>query len=80
MSITGLGSAFDCYMMNSYHEANKVIKLFESAVAQGYNPVEVEQEVWNKAGVDPATLLDTDKKRIQLRVNEIWESNCRYRG
>lgn len=72
--ITGLGPAADFYMMNSSQDADKVIALFESAIAQGYHPEAVEQEVYDQAGVDPADLTDFDKRRILLKVNEAYES------
>ena len=73
--ITGMGTAFDCHVMQSDADANKVIELFEVAMRAGYHPLEVEQKIWQQSGVDPTSLTDFDKQRIELKVNEIWDMN-----
>lgn len=74
LDITGLGSAADFYVMNSSADADKVIALFESAIAQGYHPAAVETEIYKQAEVNPTNFTEFDKQRILLKVNEIWES------
>lgn len=69
--ITGIES-LDYRIMNSDAAVDTVIALFESAAEQGYAPDEVEDEVFNQAGVDPADLTSADKNRIQVTVNELW--------
>ena len=75
MSITGI-PGMDYYIMNSDYSADRVIALFESAAAQGYPPNAVEDEVFEQAGVNPADLTSFDRQRIQIKVNEIWETFC----
>ena len=72
--ITGLGPAADYYVMNSSEKTDKVIALFESAIAQGYCPELVEQEIYKQAKVNPADFTYADKERISRRVNEVWAS------
>jgi hypothetical protein len=72
-NITGLGPAFDYYVMNSDEVADKIIETFADYIARGYHPNDVEWAVYQDAGVNPGDLTDYDKRRIQTRVSEIWE-------
>lgn len=78
--ITGLGSGFDCYVMNSDACADRVIALFKDAMEQGYSPYDVEDVVFEQAGVGPADLTDFDRQRVELTVHEIWEMMNSNRG
>ena len=62
----------ECMIMQSDSDADRVIALFESAAAQGYDPVEVEEEVFIQAGVDPRNLNSLDWDKIRRAVNNIW--------
>ncbi len=72
-NITGLGPAFDYYVMNSDEAADKIIKTFADYIACGYHPNDIEQTVYLETGINPGDLTDYDKRRIQTRVSEIWE-------
>lgn len=72
--ITGLGYGCDYYVMNSNDNADKVIKAFEVAIENGYDPVEVEQEIYKQTHVNPEDLTWYDKQRIQRKVEEIYNS------
>ena len=71
--ITGLGPAFDYYVMNSDEATDKVIETFAEYIACGYHPNDVEQRVYRDLGINPQDFTDYDKRRIQTRVSEIWE-------
>lgn len=72
--ITGLGNGIDYYAMNSAESADKVIKAFEVAIENGYDPVEIEQEIYHQTNVNPADFTWYDKQRIQRKVEEMCES------
>lgn len=72
--ITGLGYGCDYYVMNSNDNADKVIKAFEVAIENGYDPNEVEQEIYKATQVNPADFTWYDKQRIQRKVEEMCES------
>jgi hypothetical protein len=63
-------------VMQSQQDADRVITCFTEAIAAGYDPtlVTVQNAVFNKAGVDILTLDDYDIKRIENKVQEVWES------
>lgn len=71
--ITGLGSGIDYMVMQSSYDADRVIEIFEDAISKGYHPETVEQDVYRQARVNPADFTEFDKKRIALKVNEIYE-------
>lgn len=71
--ITGINS-IDYRIMNSDAAVDTVVALFKSAAEQGYTPEEVAKEVFLQAGVDPDDLTSADQERIQISVNEIWET------
>lgn len=62
----------ECMIMQTDEDADRVIALFESAAAQGYDPVEVETEVYRQAGVNPYNFNSVDKNKIREAVNRIW--------
>ena len=62
----------ECMIMDSDAAADRVIALFESAAAQGFNPIEVETEVYRQAGVDPVIFNTLDRDKIRKAVNNIW--------
>lgn len=60
-------------IMQTDEDADRVIALFASAAAQGYeNPVEIESEVYRQAGVDPSEFNYLDRQKIQSAVNKLW--------
>ena len=62
----------ECMIMQNDSDADRVIALFESAAVQGYDPVEVEAEVYKQARVNPANFTVLDRQKIQKAVNDIW--------
>lgn len=74
--ITGLGPAADNYIRESDNKADKAIKAFEEYIKQGYHPETVERRVWIETHIDPRfDLTDSDKKRIQRQVEEIYKAH-----
>jgi len=66
----------ECMIMQTDEDANRVISLFASAAAQGYDdPVAIESEVYRQAGVDPSEFNCLDRQKIQNAVNELWGCN-----
>lgn len=65
-------------IMQSDSDADRVIALFASAINQGYNPIEAEDEVYRQAKVDPADFNYLDREHIQKSVNEIWRTYNGY--
>ena len=74
--ITGIDyipEGLDYQIAESSYATDKVIALFEDAIRKGYHPEEVEQDIYRQARVNPADFTEFDKKRISLKVNEIYE-------
>ena len=66
----------ECMIMQTDEDADRVISLFASAAAQGYdNPVAIESEIYRQAGVDPSEFNYLDRQKIQNAVNELWGCN-----
>lgn len=76
--ITGCGAGIDYMVMQSSYDTDKIIAMFESAIRQGYHPVEVEQEIYRQAKVNPANLTSYDRQKIQRKVEEIYKSKEGY--
>ena len=69
-------SGIECMIMQTDEDADRVISLFASAAAQGYDdPVAIENEIYRQAGVDPSDFNYLDRQKIQNVVNELWERN-----
>lgn len=62
------------HIMQSSSDVDKVIPMFEAAVAAGLHPEDVEQDIYRQAGVNPADFTEFDKERILKRVNEIYSA------
>ena len=63
----------ECMIMQSDEDADRVIALFESAAAQGYDdPVAIESEIYRQAGVNPEDFNILDRQKIQNAVNNLW--------
>ena len=69
-------NGFQAMIMQSQQDADRVITCFTEAIAAGYDPtlVTVQNAVFKKAGVDINNLDDFNRRRIEKKVNEIWES------
>ena len=79
MNITGY-QPLDFQIMNSDQSATRVIEMFEDAISKGYNPVDIEQEVYRQAHVDPSNFTWYDKERIQREVSEAYAAYYNERG
>jgi hypothetical protein len=69
-------NGFQTMTMQREADADRVIECFMQAIAAGYIPTSpiVQKAVFEKAGVDINDLDDFNIKRIEKKVNEIWES------
>ena len=66
----------ECMIMQTDEDADRVISLFVSAAAQGYDdPAAIESEIYRQAGVDPSEFNYLDRQKIQNAVNELWGCN-----
>ena len=73
--ITGLGQAFDNYVMNSQSNIDKVVKEFDKYIRQGIRPEDAERRVWIGTGIDPKTLTDYEKKEILRKVEALYKAH-----
>ena len=57
-------------------DADRLIACFDTAIAAGLNPTleSVQLQIFNETSVDPADLDDFNRRRVEKRVQEIWES------
>lgn len=71
IGITGLGQAFDYYMMQSEISADEAADLFEQAIANGLDPnnPELQQLIENSSGMDFSDMFEYDRERINRRVS-----------
>lgn len=69
-------NGFQAMVMQEQEDADRVIECFIQAIAAGYIPTSpiVQKAVFEKAGVDINDLDEFNKKRIEKKVNEVWES------
>ena len=66
----------ECMIMQTDEDADRVISLFASAAAQGYDdPVAIESEIYRQAGIDPSEFNCLDRQKIQNAVNVLWGCN-----
>lgn len=72
--ITGLGNAFDCYVMNSAQKTDEIVAEFEKAIYAGLHPNDVEQDIYLRTGTNPADLTNSDKNYIQNKVSAIYQA------
>lgn len=77
--ITGLGQAFDYYMMQSEMSADEAEEDFEEAIAAGLNPnnEDIQRQIFKSAGMDYKDMLALDQQRLKRRVEETY-STRRY--
>ena len=69
-NITG-NQAFDYYIVESDTKRQKLENLFEQAIRQGYDPNDIQDEIYRQVGFGPNELLDTDRQTLQRKV-ETW--------
>ena len=69
-------NGFQAMVMQADLEADILIACFEEAIKAGLNPTleSVQMQVFNAANIDPADLDDFNRRRVEKRVQEIWES------
>ena len=65
--------------MQSQEYTDKLIEQFEMAIAAGYNPNMVYEDVFSKVGCSEADLTDFDKVRLQQKVESMYRSNASHR-
>lgn len=77
--ITGLGQAFDYYMMQSEMSADRAEEDFEEAISAGLNPndEDLQRQIFKSAGMDYKDMLVLDQQRLKRRVEEM-SSTRRY--
>ena len=76
MSVNGLGqNGFVNYILQSQQDTDLLIKDFEDAIRKGFNPNEVEDQIYKARKVNPKDLTINDQRRLKRKVEEIWASN-----
>ena len=76
MSVNGLGqNGFVNYILQSQQDTDLLIKDFEDAIRKGFNPNEVEDQIYRARKVNPKDLTINDQRRLKRKVEEIWASN-----
>lgn len=73
---TGKVNGFQGMVMQTEEEFNKIVECFEALIAAGYNPANeaIQKTAFSMAGVDPTNVTVFNKKRLERKVNEIWET------
>ena len=73
-SITGMGhNGFMNQIMQSQQDTDILIKDFENAIAAGYNPNEVRDDIFAKRNLSENDLTYNDKQRLIRKVEAIWQ-------
>ena len=63
-----------CLAMQSQQNVDILIKDFEQAIAAGYNPNVVIEQVFRNRGINENDLTDSDKRRLERKVEQIYQS------
>lgn len=62
------------YIMQSDSDADKIITTCEALLAAGYNPKVVIDFACRSCKINYDSLTDLDKKRVERRVEEVYNS------
>lgn len=74
-SISGMGSnGFMNQIIQSQQNADTLIKDFENAIAAGYNPNEIRDEIFAKRNLTEDDLTYNDKQRLIRKVEAAWKT------
>lgn len=81
VGLTGMGNnGFMNYVMQSQQNTDMLIHDFEQLIAAGYNPNTIKEQAFANRGISESDLTDLDKKRLQRKVEEIYQAyNSRRR-
>lgn len=72
-------NGFQVMAMQSQEYTDKLIAQFEKAIAAGYNPNTVSDDVFNKVGCRESDLTEFDKNRLKKKVEALWKAHHSYR-
>lgn len=67
----GYVNGVESRVMESNDAATRIIQAFKYAIEEGFNPEDVEQEIYRKLNIDPEDLTWYDKEIILREVNEM---------
>ena len=74
-SISGMGhNGFMNQIMQSQQDTDMLIKDFEEAIAAGYNPNDIRDEIFAKRNVSESDLTYNDKQRLIRKVEAAWKT------
>lgn len=62
-------------IMQSQEYTDKLIEQFGVAIAAGYNPNDVIDDVFNKVGCSDSDLTNSDKQRLMRTVEKMYQTN-----
>lgn len=75
------GAYYNCKMngaqamiMQSQEYTDKLIEQFGMAIAAGYNPNDIIDDVFNKVGCSDADLTNSDKQRLMRTVEKMYQT------
>lgn len=75
----GRVNGFQAMEMQRQENTDKLISEFEALIAAGYNPNTVAEDAFDKAGVKISDTAAYDKRRLQLKVEQLYQSNRSHR-
>ena len=69
-------NGFQAMVMQQQQDADILIACFEEAIAAGLNPTQaqVQNQIFNACNIDPEDLDDFNFRRVEKKVQEMWES------
>lgn len=69
-------NGFQAMIMQQQQDADILIACFEEAIAAGLNPTQaqVQDQIFKACNIDPEDLDDFNLRRIEKKVQELWES------
>ena len=74
-SVSGMGhNGFMNQIMQSQQDTDMLIKDFEEAIAAGYNPNDIRDEIFAKRNVSESDLTYNDKQRLIRKVEAAWKT------
>jgi len=75
VGMVGMGrNGFMNQIMQSQQDTDKLIQDFEQYIKAGYNPNAVADKIFQNRGIRETDLTAADKKRLERKVEEIWQA------
>ena len=76
IGIVGMGkNGFMNQIMQSQQDTDTLIQDFEAAIAAGYNPNDIKQQIFEARGMSEDDLTYNDKQRLIKKIEAAWKSH-----